>query len=125
MLSRIAPFLASVHAMGSRRAPPLVSALTPLGAGDFVSDLLERQGAVPALRGYRGFPCSICTSVNNVAAHGVPSSRKLEDGDIVSLDITVSVDGWHGDAAWTYIVGTGGPDSRRLLKAVRPRPISS
>jgi methionyl aminopeptidase len=78
---------------------------------------LLKNGAVPALRGYRGFPGCICASVNNVAAHGVPTDQKLEEGDILSLDITVSVAGWHGDSAWTYIVGAGSPDSRRLIKA--------
>jgi methionyl aminopeptidase len=78
---------------------------------------LEKRNAGAALRGYRGFPGCICTSVNNVAAHGIPTDRALEDGDLLSLDITVSVDGWFGDAAWSFIVGTGGPDTRRLLKA--------
>jgi methionyl aminopeptidase len=78
---------------------------------------LESGDAVPALRGYKGFPGCICTSVNNVAAHGIPTNRMLETGDIVSIDITVSVDGWHGDAAWTFIVGEGSPDGRRLLRA--------
>jgi methionyl aminopeptidase len=78
---------------------------------------LLRNGAQPSLRGYRGFPGCICASVNNVAAHGVPTDLQLEEGDILSLDITVSVAGWHGDSAWTYIVGEGSPDSRRLLKA--------
>ena len=78
---------------------------------------LGTNDAFPALRGYRGFPGSICTSVNNVAAHGIPSNRKLESGDVLTLDITVSVDGWHGDAAWTFIVGEGTPDGRRLVRA--------
>ncbi|HVP19974.1 MAG TPA: type I methionyl aminopeptidase [Spirochaetia bacterium] len=78
---------------------------------------LTTHKATSALRGYRGFPCCICTSVNNVAAHGIPSNRVLEDGDLVSLDITVNVDGWFGDAAWSFIVGAGSPDSRRLLRA--------
>ncbi len=81
------------------------------------AEFLEAHDAVPALRGYRGYPGCICASVNNVAAHGIPSNRKLEDGDLVSLDITVSVNGWHGDAAWTFLVGKGTPDSRRLLRA--------
>jgi methionyl aminopeptidase len=81
------------------------------------AEFLEKNGATAALRGYRGFPGCICTSVNDVAAHGIPSTRELEEGDIVSLDITVSVAGWHGDAAWTYIVGKGSPDSRRLIRA--------
>ncbi len=78
---------------------------------------LKENGATPALRGYRGFPGSICTSVNNVAAHGIPSSQVLEDGDVISIDITVSIAGWHGDAAWTYIVGAGSSDARRLIRA--------
>ena len=78
---------------------------------------LEGCGAVPALRGYKGFPGCICASVNNVAAHGIPSNRQLESGDILSIDITVSVEGWHGDAAWTFLVGEASPDCRRLQKA--------
>ena len=78
---------------------------------------LEESGAGSALRGYRGFPGSICTSVNNVAAHGIPSNRELESGDVLSLDITANVEGWHGDAAWTFLVGEASPDGRRLLRA--------
>src|SRR5208337_3845987 len=78
---------------------------------------LPKHNAAPALRGYRGFPGSICTSVNNVAAHGIPSNRELEPGDILSLDITANVEGWHGDAAWTFLVGAAAPDGRRLLRA--------
>ena len=78
---------------------------------------LEEHNAAPALRGYRGFPGCICASINNVAAHGIPSNRKLEDGDLISLDITVSVEGWFGDAAWSFIVGKASPDSRRLVRA--------
>jgi methionyl aminopeptidase len=81
------------------------------------SEFLLQNGGEPALRGYRGFPGSICASVNNVAAHGVPTAAPLEEGDVLTLDITVSVDGWHGDAAWTFLVGGGGPDARRLLRA--------
>ena len=78
---------------------------------------LEERNAAPALRGYRGFPGCICASINNVAAHGIPSNRKLEDGDLISLDITVSVEGWFGDAAWSFIVGKASPDCRRLVRA--------
>ena len=78
---------------------------------------LESNNAVPALRGYRGFPGCICTSVNNVAAHGIPTNRVLEKGDVLSIDITTSINGWHGDAAWTFLVGDADPDRRRLLRA--------
>ncbi|MGO9410698.1 MAG: type I methionyl aminopeptidase [Spirochaetia bacterium] len=83
----------------------------------FAGSYLDKHNAAPALRGYRGFPGCICTSVNNVAAHGIPTNRALEDGDLLSLDITVSIDGWFGDAAWSFIVGKGSPDSRRVLRA--------
>jgi methionyl aminopeptidase len=78
---------------------------------------MEENGAESALRGYRGFPGNICTSVNNVAAHGIPTNRDLEKGDILTIDITTRVNGWHGDAAWTFIIGEGSPDCRRLVKA--------
>ncbi len=62
-------------------------------------------GAIPAPLGYRGFPKSICTSVNHVVCHGIPDERKLNGGDIVNIDVTVIVDGWHGDTSRTYFVG--------------------
>ena len=81
---------------------------------------LRENGAVPSLKGYRGFPASLCTSVNNVAAHGVPTDTPLAEGDVVTLDITVNIDGWHGDAAWTFVAGgrsvpRGDADARRLV----------
>ena len=90
--------------------------VTTAGLDRFAARFLEDNGAVSALKGYRGYPGSICTSVNNVAAHGVPSTQTLEDGDVITIDITVGVGGWFGDAAWTYIVGQGSPDARRILK---------
>ncbi|MCD6123302.1 MAG: type I methionyl aminopeptidase [Spirochaetales bacterium] len=75
------------------------------------------NGAIPALKGFKGFPAAICTSVNNVIAHGKPNNYKLEDGDIITIDTTVSIDGWFGDGAWTYFVGSSNPDKERLLKA--------
>jgi len=77
---------------------------------------LDAQGAQAALRGFRGFPGCICTSVNNVAAHGIPTNRLLETGDVLTIDITASVDGWHGDAAWTFLVGEADADRRRLIR---------
>ena len=75
------------------------------------------RGGSPALKGYRGFPCAICASVNNVAAHGIPGSYRLGKGDVVTIDTTIELNGWHGDAAWTYIVGKASPDTERLLRA--------
>jgi methionyl aminopeptidase len=71
--------------------------------------------AVPAPLGYRGFPKSICTSVNHVVCHGIPDERKiLRDGDIVNIDITVILAGWHGDTSRMFFVGNVGVKGRRL-----------
>ncbi len=73
-----------------------------------------------AFKGYRGFPCVLCTSVNNEIVHGIPSaSRKLKDGDIVSLDYGVQLDGYYGDAAVTVPVGKISPELEKLLRVTR------
>mmetsp|Transcript_46917 Transcript_46917/g.75094 ORF Transcript_46917/g.75094 Transcript_46917/m.75094 type:complete len:251 (+) Transcript_46917:143-895(+) len=71
------------------------------------------NGAYPSPRNYMGFPKSLCTSVNEVVCHGIPDARPLEDGDIVNLDITVYLNGYHGDLNETYLVGTGAGDKPR------------
>ena len=68
---------------------------------DFILD----HNAIPAPLNYRGFPKSICTSINHVVCHGIPGDRKLGDGDIVNIDVTVILDGWHGDTSRMYYVG--------------------
>ena len=67
--------------------------------------LIVRQGATPAFKGYRGFPCCLCTSVNEQVVHGIPGGYKLQPGDIVSLDLGVKLNGYYGDAAITVAVG--------------------
>ena len=79
--------------------------------------LLKADTEYPALKGYKGFPGNVCISVNNVAAHGIGCGYVLEEGDIVTVDTTVGVDGWYGDGAWTYIAGIGTPEKKRLVKA--------
>ena len=78
---------------------------------------LTRQGLQGILDGYRGYPALVCTSVNNVAAHGVPNDNVLADGDLVTVDISADRSGWKADAAWTYAVGNLKTQSRRLLRA--------
>jgi len=78
---------------------------------------LARHGLEGVLIGYRGYPGYACTSVNNVAAHGLPSEYLIQDGDIVTVDISADRSGWKADAAWTYAVGTQKPENRRLLRA--------
>ena len=67
--------------------------------------ITERQNAIPAPLNYRGFPRSICTSVNNVICHGIPGEKRLKDGDIINIDITVIKNGWHGDTSKMFQVG--------------------
>ena len=77
--------------------------------------IVNKQNAVPACLGYRGFPKSICTSVNNVICHGIPNEKKvLKKGDILNIDVTVIKDGWHGDTSKMYYVGEPSVLGRRL-----------
>ncbi|RAL23277.1 type I methionyl aminopeptidase [Thermoflavimicrobium daqui] len=78
--------------------------------------VIRGYGATPSFKGYNGFSGSICTSVNEELVHGIPSSRKLKDGDIISLDIGACYDGYHGDSAWTYPVGNVSEEAKRLLE---------
>lgn len=82
-------------------------------------DMIIENGAIPAPLNYRGFPKSICTSVNHVVCHGIPSESKiLQDGDIVNIDVTVIVDGWHGDTSRMYLVGENVSVKARKLVSV-------
>ena len=76
----------------------------------------KEMGAIPAFKGYRGFPASLCTSLNEEIVHGIPSTRRLREGDILSLDFGVLCDGYYGDAAVTYPVGEITPTAKRLIK---------
>ena len=79
--------------------------------------IVKVQGAIPANVGYRGYPKTVCTSVNNVICHGIPSPGKvLKDGDILNIDVTVIKDGWHGDTSRMYYVGTPSVMARRLVE---------
>ncbi|WP_214729707.1 type I methionyl aminopeptidase [Exiguobacterium sp. s168] len=73
------------------------------------------QGATPSFKGYNGFTGSICASVNEELVHGIPGDRVLQDGDIISIDIGAEYNGYHGDSAWTYPVGTISEETKRLL----------
>lgn len=77
---------------------------------------IESKGCTCSFEGLYGFPGSICISVNNEVVHGIPSHRKLRNGDIVKLDIGACYQGYHGDSAWSYIVGEGSERDIKLLK---------
>jgi methionyl aminopeptidase len=77
------------------------------------------MGGIPAFKGYRGYPASLCTSINEEIVHGIPSSRVLREGDIISLDFGVIMDGFYGDAAATYSVGQISPQAEKLIDAAK------
>lgn len=79
-------------------------------------DYIRSQGAIPSFKGYNGFPGSICASVNEQLVHGIPGSRKLHEGDIISIDIGARYKGYHGDSAWTYGVGEISETAKKLLE---------
>ena len=82
--------------------------------------IVNVQHTIPANLGYRGFPGTVCTSVNNVICHGIPSAAKiLKDGDIVNIDVTIIKDGFHGDTSRMYTVGEPGVLARRLIDVTR------
>lgn len=80
---------------------------------------IESRGAASAFKGYRGYPANTCISINNEVVHGIPGDRCLQDGDIVSIDIGVVKDGYYGDAARTFPVGSIGSEAARLLEVTR------
>lgn len=86
---------------------------------DFVHEDTVRRGAWPAPLDYRGFPKSVCTSVNEVVCHGIPGARRLAPGDIINIDVTSVLDGWHGDVSATFYVGEPSPAARRLVETTR------
>ena len=83
---------------------------------DLVYDFAISHGAIPAPLNYRGFPRSICTSVNHVVCHGIPGPKPLKEGDIVNIDVTLIVDGWHGDTSRMYPVGEISRRAERLIE---------
>lgn len=84
-----------------------------------VRKFIESHGAKPSFLGYGGFPASTCISVNEVVIHGIPGSRKLKEGDIVSVDVGAYLNGFHGDCAATYFCGEVSEEARKLVEVTR------
>jgi methionyl aminopeptidase len=82
---------------------------------DIVREMTVAGGGVPATLGYRGYTHSCCISINHVVCHGIPSERTLKEGDIVNIDVTPMLDGWHGDTSRMFLVGDVGIKARRLV----------
>jgi len=104
--------VAETHRLMAKSIEPGITT----GELDHIADkFIRSQGALPSFKDYNGFPYSICASVNDELVHGFPGKRKLNEGDIITLDIGAQYRGYHGDSAWTYPVGEISADAQRLL----------
>ena len=96
--------------------PFVVTGVTTDRLDQLCHDFILAHHAVPAPLNYRGFPKSICTSINHVVCHGIPGDRKLIDGDTLNIDITVVLDGWHGDTSRMFVTGEPSTRASRLIE---------
>jgi methionyl aminopeptidase len=101
-------------------APHVVAGVTTAELDDICHDyIVNHQHATPAPLNYKGFPKSICTSVNHQVCHGIPGEKRLKKGDIINIDVTVIKDGYHGDTSRMYFVGAPSIQARRLVQVTR------
>ncbi|HEX5469250.1 MAG TPA: type I methionyl aminopeptidase [Gaiellaceae bacterium] len=91
--------------------------LTTRDLDELAEEHIRSQGGEPTFKGYRGFPASICTSPNSMVVHGIPGSYRIEDGDLLSVDVGVTLDGFVADSAYTFAVGEVPEGAQRLLEA--------
>lgn len=102
--------------VGSRLRPGMSTA----DIDHLVREDTARRGGRPSQLGYQGFPAAVCTSRNHVVCHGIPSPNEwLRDGDILNVDVTTELDGYHGDTSATFLIGEVSPDARRLVDIAR------
>ncbi|MCM3215481.1 type I methionyl aminopeptidase [Niallia taxi] len=90
--------------------------VTTLEIDRFAEEYITKRGATPEQKGYHGYPFATCASVNDVICHGFPNKTSLKNGDIVTIDMVVNLDGWLADSAWSYAVGTISDEAQNLLK---------
>ncbi|KIL35494.1 methionine aminopeptidase [Cohnella kolymensis] len=93
--------------------------ITTLEIDRFVEQFLSERDAYPEQKGYQGYPFATCASVNDVICHGFPSKEPLKDGDIVTIDMVVNLDGWLADSAWSYAVGNVSDEAEKLLDTTK------
>jgi methionyl aminopeptidase len=105
----------TLRELGRAAKPGVTTAELDRLAETFIRD----HGGRPAFKGYRGFPASICPSVNEEVVHGIPGPRELREGDIIGIDVGVEKDGYYGDAAFTFGVGSVSDEARKLMEVTR------
>ena len=96
--------------------PYIKAGITTKELDTLAESFIRSKGATPSFKGYEGFPATLCISINEEVVHGFPSERKLENGDIISIDIGACYQGYHGDSAWTYAVGEVSEENQYLLE---------
>lgn len=96
--------------------PFIKEGITTAELDRLAEEYIRKMGGVPTCKGYEGFPATLCTSVNDEVVHGIPSKRKLKNGDIITIDMVIGYKGYQGDAAWTYAVGEISDDKKYLME---------
>ena len=96
--------------------PYIKEGITTKELDKLAEDFIRSKDATPSFKGYEGFPATLCTSINDEVVHGIPSNRKLKNGDIISIDIGACYKGYHGDSAWTYEVGNVSEEDKYLME---------
>ena len=115
MMKRAGELLANVHKEIAKIIKPGISTYE---IDQFVEEYLRKHNATPEQKGYRGFPYAICASINDEICHGFPRKEPLKDGDIVTVDMVVNLDGWLADSAWSYGVEIS-DEARKLLNVTK------
>jgi methionyl aminopeptidase len=116
MMKKAGEIVAACHKEVAKMIRPGV---TTWEIDQFVERYVLERGAKPEQKGYRGYPYATCASVNDVICHGFPSKEPLKDGDIVTIDFVVNLDGWLADSAWSYPVGNVSEEAMRLLEVTK------
>jgi methionyl aminopeptidase len=111
-MARAGEVVADVLALLGERARPGVTTEELDGLAD---EFIRSRGGTPTFKGYRGYPASICTSPNDMVVHGIPGAYALSDGDLLSVDVGVTLDGFVADSAYTFPIGDVSPEAERLL----------
>ncbi len=100
-------------------APMIQPGVTTLELDRKAEEFIRDNGGIPSFKGYHGFPATLCTSVNEEVVHGIPNKKELQEGDIISVDCGVILNGWHGDHAFSFPVGKVADDVLKLLKITK------
>src|SRR3954453_20580369 len=115
-MARAGRVVAETLALLEERIQPGV---TTAELDNIAEEFIRSRGGEPTFKGYKGYPAATCLSPNGMVVHGIPGSGTLDDGDILSVDVGVTLDGFVADSAWTFAVGSISPDAQRLLDVCR------